>query len=149
MCAQVRTRPSRDEVYLGMAELLATRGTCPRRQVGCIICAEDGEILGMGYNGVAAGRPHCSEGFFCSGADLPSGTGLDKCEAIHAEQNAILNLRDPKRAHTAYVTAFPCHSCLKLLLGTSCKRIVYAQPYPHSEAYAWWLEAGREIVHLP
>lgn len=142
-------RPTRDEVYLKMAELFATRGTCPRRQVGCLITNVHGDIIAEGYNGVASGRPHCSEAHPCPGAEFPSGQGLDKCEAIHAEQNAILKLRDPRAAHTAYVTAFPCHSCIKLLLGTSCTRIVFREDYPHPEAKQWWRESGREIVHLP
>jgi deoxycytidylate deaminase len=39
----------------------------------------------------------------------------------------------------------PCHSCIKLLLGTSCQRIVYRDAYPHPEAARWWVEAGRTI----
>lgn len=142
-------RPTKDEVYLQMTDTIATRSTCPRRQVGCIIVDKNGRILSTGYNGVAAGRPHCNEGRACPGAGLSSGTGLDACEAIHAEQNAILLLPDPKLADTIYVSAFPCASCMKLLLGTSAKRIVYRQEYAHPESHAWWAEAGRTAVHLP
>jgi hypothetical protein len=39
---------------------------------------------------------------------LPSGTGLDVCEAIHAEQNALLQCKDVEQIDTAYVTAMPC-----------------------------------------
>jgi dCMP deaminase len=143
-------RPSRDEVYLAMAEILATRGTCPRRKVGCVITDVDGRVLAVGYNGVASGRPHCHEpGRACPGAGYPSGQGLEFCEAIHAEQNAILQLSDARAAHTIYTTAFPCHSCLKLLLGTAAKRIVYREAYSHPESHTWWTEAGRVSIHLP
>ena len=143
------SRPSRDEVYLKIAELIATRGTCIRRQVGCVLVDARGRILSTGYNGVAAGRKHCSEGEPCPGACYPSGQGLDECEAIHAEQNAILLLRDPWTVDTAYVTVSPCLSCIKLLLGTSCKRIVCRYLYPHVNAVKWWTEAGRELIPLP
>lgn len=146
------TRPTRDEVYLQMAETLATRGTCPRRKVGCILTDRDGRVLSMGYNGVPAGQPHCSDpcsGSTCKGASYPSGQGLEFCEAIHAEQNAILMLPDPRDLHTAYCTTFPCNSCIKLLLGTNCQRIVYREGYPHGESVSWWKLRGRSIIHLP
>jgi dCMP deaminase len=139
-------RPTRDDIYLRMAELIAERGTCIRRQVGCILVDSRGRVLSMGYNGVAAGRPHCSEGCPCPGAKFPSGQGLDKCEAIHAEQNAIILLSDPWSVETAYITTTPCLSCVKLLLGTSCKRIVCRSLYPHHEAIQWWQESNREFI---
>lgn len=138
-------RPSRDETYLQMAELIAKRGTCLRRQVGCVLVDLRGRVLSMGYNGVAAGRSHCNEGCPCPGARHPSGQGLDDCEAIHAEQNAIVLLHDPWAVHTAYVTVSPCLSCIKLLLGTSCQRIICREFYPHAKALQWWHEAGRVI----
>ena len=136
-------RPSRDQVNLVMTKILAERSTCCRRKVGCILVDARGRILATGYNGVAAGRPHCNEGHPCKGADLPSGQGLDSCEAIHAEQNAILLLSDPFAVDTCYLTTTPCVSCIKLLLGTSCKRILALEEYPHSVARDYWVDAGR------
>lgn len=141
------SRPSRDEIYLTIAKTMALRGTCARRQVGCVLVDGDGFILATGYNGVAAGRPHCTEGFPCPGSDAPSGERLDACQALHAEQNAILRLPDPRRVHSAYCTASPCISCVKLLLGTSCRRIVFAEEYPHSESKAWWISDARDWIH--
>jgi len=140
-------RPTRDEVYLRMAELVSERATCLRRRVGCVLVDQQGIILATGYNGVAAGRPHCNEGHPCDGANLPSGQGLDQCQALHAEQNALIQLREPQRVHSAYVTTSPCITCTKMLLGTSCQRIVFNQEYPHSEAQTWWKAAGRKWIH--
>lgn len=138
-------RPSSDQMYMGMVSLVAQRATCPRRQVGCILVDKRGRILATGYNGVASGRPHCSEGHPCPGAGCKSGEGLDLCEAIHAEQNAILLLQDPWAVDTCYVSTTPCISCLKLLLGTSCKRIVAGGLYSISKSLSWWTESGRTI----
>jgi deoxycytidylate deaminase len=92
---------------------------------------EDFQELATGYNGPAAGEPHCID-HPCAGAGLPSGTGLDMCEAIHAEMNAIAKCADVKMIHTAYVTHSPCsHPCVKMLMNTGCERIVFAQPYAH------------------
>lgn len=141
-------RISRDELYVEIAKLIAQRGTCARRQVGCVLVDARGRILSTGYNGVAAGRLHCSEGHPCKGSCMPSGQGLDLCDAIHAEQNAILLLSDPWAVDTCYVSCTPCLSCMKLLLGTSCRRIVAIEEYAHSQAVEWWKEAGREIEIL-
>jgi hypothetical protein len=35
-------------------------------------------------------------------------------------------------------------TCIKLLLNTSCERIVFAEAYAHSEAKEWWVSAGRQ-----
>lgn len=159
-------RPTRDQIYLEMATLVAKRSTCFRRKVGCVLTDSEGFILATGYNGVAAGRPHCNElvaapaigelstapvysmPHRCVGANAPSGQNLDACQALHAEQNAILRLPDHRRVHTAYCTASPCISCVKLLLGTKCQRIIFAEEYPHPTAQVWWKEAGREWIHL-
>lgn len=141
-------RPSRDIVYIEMAYALARRGTCVRRSVGCILTDEDGFVLSMGYNGVPAGRPHCNEELRCAGANAPSGEALDTCQAIHAEQNALIRLPDYRRVHTAYCTSSPCVTCVKLFLGTKCQRIVFSEIYPHPIAQIYWEEAGREWIHL-
>jgi deoxycytidylate deaminase len=50
--------------------------------------------------------------------------------------------------HTAYVTASPCMTCCKLLLNTSCQRIVYVEEYPHSAAKDLWTGTGRSWEQL-
>lgn len=138
-------RLSKDEYFSQLALLVARRSTCSRRSVGCVLVSHRGHILGTGYNGVPRGHTHCTD-VRCPGASLPSGTGLDVCEAIHAEQNALLQCKDVEQIDTAYVTAMPCMTCTKLLLNTSCRRIVYVEPYPHDAAKQLWTKNGRIIV---
>ena len=143
-------RPSLDQWGLSLARVVATRGTCARRQVGCVLVDEAGKILATGYNGVASGRPHCINNH-CPGAFSPSGQGLDICEAIHAEQNALLQCPDTRRIHTCYTTVSPCMHCVKMLLNTSCRRIVFDRPYSQDEPRKWWLYGGgtlREWIEL-
>jgi len=137
------TRPTPDQYFLSMAKLAATRGTCCRRQVGCVLVNGMNRVLSTGYNGRYAGAPHCSEGFPCEGATLPSGTGLDKCEALHAESSALLFCSNVYDIRTCYVTVTPCIECTKMLLNTSCQRIVAADEYPHPAAKRLWEQAGR------
>ena len=125
-------RPSRDEWGLKLVQDVALRATCVRRAVGAVLMNSRGQILATGYNGVAAGLPHCNEGYPCEGADAPSGTNLDACEAVHAEQNALLQCRDIYDIETCYVTVSPCVTCTKLLMNTSCTRIVFLEEYTQS-----------------
>lgn len=144
-------RPTVDQTYMEIALIVSARSTCVRRKVGCVLVDEHNRILSTGYNGVASGHMHCIDSP-CPGAKLSSGTGLDKCEALHAEQNAVLLLSDPYKVAIAYVTAFPCTSCMKLLLGTSCRRIVHLEEYAGAgDGLLWWQDRGRAVAqfHLP
>jgi deoxycytidylate deaminase len=80
---------------------------------------------------------------------MKSGSGLDQCQAIHAEINALIHCRDVGAVHAAYLTTTPCISCIKALLASSCKRIIASSEYPHMEARLLWLNSGREwlVVH--
>lgn len=135
------SRPSLEQYMLELARLAATRTTCVRRGVGCVLINARGHVLAIGYNGVAHGQPHCNEGHTCQGADLPP--GQDLCEAIHAEQNAMLQCADPWQIDTAFVTLSPCKACCKLLLNTSCKRIVFLEEHTDPLSKAMWTAAGR------
>ena len=133
-------RPSKDAIFLTIANVLAQRGTCAKRQVGCILVNKHGHIIGSGYNGNAAGLEHCINKP-CAGANQPSGEGtsLYMCEAIHAEQNALLQCKDVQQIDTCYVTCSPCVQCTKLLMQTSCRDIIFSEPSSHAkEASALW-----------
>ena len=51
-------RITREEMLMGVAEVVARRGTCSRAQVG-VVFAREGRILATGYNGAPRGIPHC------------------------------------------------------------------------------------------
>lgn len=167
-------RPSKDVTWLRIARDLAEQSTCLRRAVGCVLLDARGHVLSTGWNGVAAGEPHCNEfteltlpevrfkeaqgetniiqvddrvlGWFsngCKGAKAPSGTQLESCGAIHAEQNAIASCRLPYEVHTCYVTHSPCNPCVKLLLSSTCQRVVFINEYADQSAKGLWLKNGR------
>lgn len=138
-------RPTKLTYFSILASVVALRSTCVRRGVGCVIVNNKGHILGTGYNGVAAGLPHCNEETPCEGCDLPA--GQDKCEAVHAEVNAVLQCADVWDIETVYVTLSPCIRCTKMLLNTGTKRIVFLKPHSGETGEALWLKAGREWVH--
>ncbi len=126
-------RLSKHDTIIRLAWTLAARSTCSRRKVACILLDKYGRIIGTGYNGVARGMKHCID-VPCEGAGQPSGEGLDRCEAIHAEQNALMECHDVLKIHTCVVTHSPCVHCVKQLMNTSCRRIIYDIEYPHARS---------------
>jgi dCMP deaminase len=135
-------RPSIDEWAMELAHVVATRATCARRSVGCVLLDARGRVLATGYNGPARGIEHCTI-VPCAGARLASGSGLDVCEAIHAEANALLQCRDVDSIASCYCTTEPCSHCAKLLLNTGCERVVYKEPYAQGGGRDQWLN-GRD-----
>lgn len=134
---------TKHQMNLQIASIVALRTSCIRRGVGCVLVNARNEILSTGYNGVASGQPHCLSGHTtCSGANSKSGENLEGCQAIHAEQNALMQCSNVQDIEAAYVTASPCIHCMKMLLNTSCKHI-YALEVYDDKALDLWVKAGR------
>lgn len=87
-----KQRPSKDEYYLNVAAVIATRSTCLRRQYGAVIVKDD-SIVSTGYNGAARGEPNCCDVGECwrEANNIPHGERYESCRATHAEQNAIIS----------------------------------------------------------
>lgn len=139
-------RPSVDVYFMAMAFLVASRSTCARRAVGCVLTDDRNRVLATGYNGVPSGMTHCTD-VPCPAAESAIGENLDACLAVHSEQNAVALCPDVSRIGTAYCTTRPCVSCQKLLINTSCRRIVYCLGYP--DAGRVWERSGRELERIP
>ena len=140
-------RPGYALWFMSIAEIIASRSTCARRAVGAVIVDEDNRILSTGYNGVPHGVVHCTIRN-CEGADAPSGYGLDKCQALHAEQNAIARLQDVRSAYMMYCTTAPCMMCTKLIAATPIQGIVVKEAYPTSGKDFWVDEIGRSWYEI-
>ena len=128
-------RVEADQAYLKMAMTMATRSTCLDKQVGCLLVSKDNIVIATGYNGAPRGFPHCSDKGRCI-VDLTG--NKDRCPAAHAEQNAMLQCRTPELIHTCYTTLSPCVNCVRLLLNTPCKRIVFFAEHQHKEPESMW-----------
>lgn len=138
----ILTRISEDESRVIIARAVAARSTCRRRRVGCVLFDEYGIDIGTGRNGTPKDTPHCID-TPCAGANFPSGEGLDKCDAVHAEINALMHCPDINRIRTAVCTTAPCINCVRALLNTACKEILFIEDYPHVESKDKWERAGR------
>lgn len=126
-------RMSWDDYFMKIAEIVSERSTCNRAKIGALI-VKDRSILATGYNGSPAGQPHCTDvGCLIYKSSDPDGITEENCfRTIHAEINAITQAaKHGTRIEGAdvYVTASPCYHCLKTLINTGIKRIVYKKPY--------------------
>ena len=141
------SRIDKHEVMMQVAEIISQRATCIRRSVGAVITNKDGIVLATGFNGVPQGLDHCNEKSPCTGSKADSGTRLDECLAIHAEQNALIQLSNPREAAYIYTTTETCIHCTKMLLNTSIHTIYFRQSYVASSIQIW-LDAGRKVIKI-
>ena len=126
------TRPTKDEYYLSIADQVATRSTCGRRSVGCVLVDADNHIVSTGYNGPPRSFPHCTTTPCLGAGKHGSGTpDLDGCLAVHAETNAFLQLagRTYKSPLTLYTQVNPCFACAKNVCNSDVKRVVVKDWY--------------------
>ncbi len=129
------SRPSFDQYFLQIAAVVATRGTCDRLRVGCVLVF-DNDVVSTGYNGGAKGLPHCD----VNNHGRPAHDTTGSCQwAAHAESNAVT--KAARRGHktdgaTAYVTHEPCVACLRLLINAGVAGVVFAAPYKSNGAVA-------------
>jgi dCMP deaminase len=138
-----RPRASWDEYFMSIAQVVATRSTCPRKYVGAVL-VRNRTILSTGYNGSIRGMPHCSD----VGHMMEDG----HCVAtIHAEANAIIQAaRNGVNIDgaTNYVTASPCWNCFKQLANAGIVRIVFGEFYRDERIFEIAKQIGIELVHV-
>ena len=124
--------------YLDIAKTISERGTCLRKNYGCIIVKND-EIISTGYSGAPRGRINCSDlGYCCKKKTFPDlrHGGYDACRAVHAEQNAMLSAarKDMIEADLYLVGvridtgdyekgATSCQMCRKLIINSGIKHV--------------------------
>lgn len=130
-------RPSWDEYFIEIAMVVSSRSTCLRRRYGAVI-VKDNVIVSTGYNGAPRGSINCIDRGVCKRKELniPAGERYELCEAVHAEQNAIIN-GSPERMKdaTIYISGFeeedifaegkPCLLCRRMIRNARIKEIVY------------------------
>jgi dCMP deaminase len=135
-------RASWDEYFMSIAQVVATRSTCPRKFVGSVL-VRNRTILSTGYNGSIRGMPHCSD----VGHMMEEG----HCVAtIHAEANAIIQAAKNGvmiEGATCYVTASPCWSCFKQLANAGVNRICFGEFYRDERIFDVAKKIEIELVH--
>lgn len=153
-------RPSWDETWLAVADVIAQRSACSRDKVGAVVVDAQNRIVDTGYNGPPAGYAPATAAWladmslpcvhWCPRAAAagfvhvaPTNTTLVKklesdysdCPALHAEANALMfSDRRLRVGGTIYVSSGMCHACAKLIANSGLVRVVYRTTdteFPH------------------
>ncbi len=144
-------RPSWDEYFLEMAQLISKRSTCLRRRVGAV-AVRDKRTLATGYNGAPSGLKHCIDiGCLREKLKIRSGERHELCRALHAEQNALIQASlygISLKGSTLYATNQPCVICAKMLINAGIKEIVVASGYPDKMAIDFLKEAKIKVRNI-
>ncbi len=149
----VYVRPTWDEYFIKIVDLIGSRGSCDRGRAGCVI-TRDRRIISTGYVGSPVGLAHCDE----AGHEMHTVTHADgetsrHCiRTTHAEQNAICEAARMGISidnGTLYCKMTPCYTCAKMIINSGIKRVVCAQDYHASErSKEIFIEAGIELTLL-
>ena len=156
-----------EEALMAMAYAASQRSSCLKRKVGAVIVDDLGNVVSSGYNEVPLYEKPCVNMYLQCHRDLLREDFLkalkeggmlasehadafrdefrshfrilDYCRALHAEENAILNLcrngrSVPLSQCTLYTTTYPCRLCANKIVNTGIGRVVYLEPYPDAEA---------------
>ena len=130
-----------DMCFMKMAREMSMLSQCLSRKVGCII-TKNLTVIASGVNGNMPGTPHCIDAGVCHRQvqlnkdgtfKFNHGHNLNLCLAVHAEQNALMQIckngSTSTRDATMYCTTFPCSPCLKLIVTAGIKRVCYNEDY--------------------
>ena len=113
-------RISWEKYAMKIAETAALRSEDPYQKVGACVLDKDNRIVGVGYNGLAAGK-NPPNGFW-------DDRDLRRKYMIHAETNA-LSLVDRGQAVTLACTLLPCGSCATQIAAHGIKKVLYGEVY--------------------
>ena len=130
----------RDKInyYLDIAETVAARGTCLRRNFGAIIVKND-QIISTGYVGAPRGRQNCNDLGYCPREKMgvPRGERYELCRSVHAEQNAIIHASRADMLDgvlylvgrevdtgTYVENALPCALCKRLIINAGIAQVI-------------------------
>lgn len=131
-------RTDKHNYYLDIAETVAERGTCLRRNYGSIIVSND-EIVSTGYTGAPRSRKNCIDVGECIRAKLNIARGerYELCRSVHSEANAIISAsRKEMIGATLYLVgkevatgelvanASSCSMCKKLIINAGIARVI-------------------------
>mgnify|MGYP002519927401 CR=1 FL=1 len=126
-----------DVRFMKMAYLISDWSSCfvEGRKIGAVI-VKDKRIMTTGYNGAPRGADNCCDVGTCwrEEHDIPHGERYELCQAIHAEENAIMNANPTDRVGaTLYlvgledgkrIKAKPCKMCEKRIKNAQIRWVV-------------------------
>lgn len=131
-------RTDKHNYYLDIAETVAERGTCLRRNYGSIIVKND-EIVSTGYTGAPRARKNCIDVGECIRVkmNVARGERYELCRSVHSEANAIISAsRNEMLGSTLYLVgkeketgelvanATSCGMCKRLIINAGISKVI-------------------------
>lgn len=102
--------------YIKAARDEAKKSRCDRAHVGCVIVDRvTGQVVSRAFNETPHGLEPCDTG----GHRIVDNHCVN---TVHAERNAIRQMKEHGSEYTLYVTHYPCRGCAHLI--SSCPEIV-------------------------
>jgi len=133
-------RPTFEHIYAHFAEIIATRSTCKRLNVGTVITTTDyRKVLSIGYNGNATGLSNSCD------REEPG-----NCGCLHSEENAVINCDSPRFVEKiVFVTHLPCVACAKRLINLgNVKKVYYINDYRLRTSLKLLNEVGIDVEQI-
>lgn len=142
------TRPTWQEYFISLAQIVASRSNCMKRKVGAVI-VKNNRVLCIGYNGTSTSTVNCCDG----GCDrcnnnIRRGKELANCFCIHAEESAFLE-RNSLEIHGAelYTTVYPCRLCSRKIVQLHIAKVYYIYEYVNDEEVRRLFRDNKIEVH--
>lgn len=121
-------RSNWEHYFLTLCKHIATRATCDRLHVGCVITINN-RIIATGYNGSPSGEDHCD--------DVGHLMVENHClRTVHAEANAVALAAAhgvSLNGSTCYLTHTPCWNCAMLLYTAGVQKVICDKTYINAE----------------
>lgn len=160
----IDSNPTLVETLMAAAYTSGRRSRCIKRKVGAVITNKYDQIISSGFNGVPRQLKECKSikgscyrdmereriaKEICSDLNQQENVEtaidvikgkiklLEKCRALHGEENAIINLVGrgvDLTESTIYVTTYPCNLCANKIVQAGIGKVIYFEPYPVEEA---------------
>jgi dCMP deaminase len=106
-----------EEYFMSLALVASLKSKDPSTQVGAVIIDnKTRKLVSSGYNGFPR---------YIDDEQIPQTRPEKYLYVVHAELNAILHAQRELSDCSLYVTVFPCSECMKAVVQSDIKRVVY------------------------
>lgn len=106
-----------EEYFMTLALVASLKSKDPSTQVGAVIIDnKTRKLVSAGYNGFPR---------YIDDAQIPQTRPEKYLYVVHAELNAILHAQRELTDCSLYATVFPCSECMKAIIQTGIKQVVY------------------------
>lgn len=106
-----------EEYFMTLAIVASLKSKDPSTQVGAVIIDnKNKKVISSGYNGFPR---------YLDDNKIPQTRPEKYMYVVHAELNAILHAQRELSDCTLYATVFPCSECMKAVIQTGIKTVIY------------------------